>query len=310
MVCAGVDFYGTTLHYAETEQVSGHAHLLRLGSCDFDFDVGDALLRGAAPRHLNTLAEALEDLFAGSPAGALRVVLHPPACPGFFAPLPAELAAEKRHARLLHEASMLVPAGGRAGPLRLTTDTLYEEPLEGGGALEWNHVLVLHRPVHDRFDRLMERLPQATYRWSASTHGAARAVGRVRRDDAEAAHGAAPGYTLAIGQYAGHVEYALCRDGAWRFGYHAEVEAPSDSAYFAVAVLQRLGVELPAIERVLLYGPRAQRQGREALDPLRRLMGQAAFARFDLADLVDLDPKSLRGAFDTGAYIPAIGAAL
>ena len=46
---AGIDIYGTVLRYAEVEQRGPRYRLLRLGSCDFDFDIAEAVLQGNPP---------------------------------------------------------------------------------------------------------------------------------------------------------------------------------------------------------------------------------------------------------------------
>ncbi len=321
-ICGGIDLHGATLHYAETERFGRRCRLLRLGSCDFDFDVTRALLEGGTAAQMRTVAEALGDIFAGTAASALRVVLHPPACHSFFAPLPAGLPDAERHARLLHEASLLVPHAGAADGLRLTTDALYDEPLddeplddeplEGAGAVQWHHVLVLDRHVHERFDQLMARLPHATYRWHVSTHSAARAAERLNLQHSEGAAGPeAVAYTLAVGQYPGHTEYAVCKGGTWRFGTFAETGAPADAAYFALAVLHRMGVAPAEVEHVLLYGPATAGTGAaaERAETLRRVLPARPTA-FKLERLVDLDPHSLMAEFDASTYVPCVGAAL
>lgn len=302
-ICAGIDFFGKTLYYAEAERFSGQHRLLRLGSCDFDFDASEVLLGKASSAHLKTLGEALADVFVDSAASTLHVVLHPPVCASFFAPVPAGMDEEARHQHLLREASLLVPARGAADALRLTTDVLYEEAVAGAEALEWNHVLVMNRQVHSRFDQLMERLPQATYRWCLSTQTAAYAVDHMGWADASSLRGP---YTLAVGQYPGHTEYACCCDGQWRFGSQARVETDADQAYFALSTLGQMGLTPADVGRVLVYGQPRQDTGTAALE---QVMGVRPTA-FQLRDLVDLNPESLVTAFDPSAYVPCLGAAL
>ena len=60
---AGIDIYGTVLRYAEVEQRGPRYQLLRLGSCDFDFDIAEAMLQASPPEHVNLLF--LNDTFGG-----------------------------------------------------------------------------------------------------------------------------------------------------------------------------------------------------------------------------------------------------
>jgi len=74
---AGIDIYGTVLRYAEVEQRGPRYQLLRLGSCDFDFDIAEAMLQASSPEHIEALTDALNDVFEGSIAARLHVTLHP-----------------------------------------------------------------------------------------------------------------------------------------------------------------------------------------------------------------------------------------
>ena len=104
---AGIDIYGTVLRYAEVEQRGPRYQLLRLGSCDFDFDIAEAMLQASPPEHIEALTDALNDVFEGSVASRLHVTLHPPTCYSFFTALPVEAPVEERKKRLLRDAALL-----------------------------------------------------------------------------------------------------------------------------------------------------------------------------------------------------------
>jgi hypothetical protein len=300
---AGIDIYGTVLRYAEVERHGAGYRLLRLGSCDFDFDVAQDLLRTDAPTHLDVVTEALGEVFAGSAASQLHVALHPPDCYTFFSALPVGLPEAVRRQRLQQEA-LLLGATGEGAPLRFSEDALHQEEGDAEGRAEWFHVLALPEQTWMRFDRLMRSSTFRTrYRLGMSTQGAAQAVGHIERT---AEHASRPPLTLAIGWYPDHVEYVLCREGQWYFSHYTPASAPTDCAYFAVALLERLKLPTTAIGRIFIYGVRAAMSGFASLQAIFR----QAPERLNPVRLVDLDPDSLADSFDAEAYAPCIGLAL
>ncbi len=297
---AGIDLFGTALRYAEVEQYNGRYRLLRLGSCDFDFDVGRDALRTGEAHHLDTLADALRDVFEGTVATEMHVALHPPECHAFFVPFDAEAPEPVRLKRMRQEASLLLDT---TETLRLTTDVLRTETLPDGQRVEWYHVLALGEPVHARFDRIFEALPFSEYRLQLSVQGVANAINFVERRTEEQAE--AP-FTLGVGWYGTHAEFTLCRKGQWHFGHYAEAGSPADCAYFAVAFLDRFRLRPADVGRVFLYGGQA--------DPADFALLQNVFKTkpepFNPMQVVDLDPNSLAANFDAESYVPCIGVAL
>lgn len=298
---AGIDIYGSALRYAEVEQYGARYRLLRLGSCDFDFDVTEAVLRTEHPQHLATVSEALADVFSGSVADSYQVTLHPPGCYSFFTPLPAGITDAARRVRLQQEAALLA---GVETPLRLTADALYAEPVDEEEVVDWVHVLAVPERIHTRFDRVLRHLPQPRHRLMVSMQAAATAMGRLLRHTEE--NDADAPYALAIGWYPTHVEYALCRDHRWHFSHFAETGPSADVIYYAAALLRRLHLRPSDVGQVFVYGTDLRTDARPILEalfshPPRRLNPLA---------VLDLDPDSLNADFDIEAYVPCLGAAL
>ena len=302
---AGIDIYGRVLRYAEVQRLDGRYRLLRLGVCEFDFDVVEAVL-AAEPAHLEALSDALADVFEGSGAGRLYVVVHPPVCYSFFAPLPVDVSDEQRKQHLLRDAALLTRADVPQ-PLRLTADPVYSETLPGGEAVEWYHVLALDERLYTRFDRILRLLPQSHHRMTLSMHAVANAVERLERKAGPVDVAAAP-FTLAIGGYASHIELTLCRHSSWYFSHHTEaggVAEAGDAAYFALALLHRLGLAPRQVGRLLLYGHFREAAGFEAL---AEAVGTAP-QPLDPLPLLDLDPHSMAAADEMAAYAPCLGVA-
>lgn len=294
---ASIDVWGKKLRYAEVEQYNGRYRLLRLGSCEFDFDVVDELARPEPSEQLHTVAEALEDVFAGASPEELYVVMHPPRCRTFFSPVPSGSPRKARREQLGQEAALLAGEGS-TGALHLSTDVVYAEDTEAAGRLEWTHVLALPEHSAAHFERALQPILPSTYRWAVSMQAAARALGRTASEEA------AP-YTLALGWYPTHVEYVLCRAGQWRYSHYTTASSPSDGAYFALALLRRLEVPVSAVGRVLMYGTRGTA---EELAPFQRLVGRRP-EWLNPLELVDFEPGNLASDFDAGPYLPCIGIA-
>ena len=316
-VRVGIDIHGAALRYAEVEQHESQYRLLRLGSCDFDFDVAHVLLRAEETAPLDTLAEALSDVLEGTAATHMNAVLHPPHACSFFTPLNADAGEEERRRRLLEEAALLTraadageadgkEAGEEGNGLHLTTHTLSAAPAAVAGAaadsVTWLHVLAMRRRAPERLERALSALPQLSRRWMLSTRAVAQVVGRSAHREAASEDD----YALAVGWYASHVEYVLCRGEHWHFSHHTAAGPPVDSAYFAAALLERLGLTPAAVRRVFVYG---EEKPLGAFAPLGQIFG-AAPQRLNPMPLVDLDPGSLAGAFNASAYAPCVGAML
>lgn len=299
-----VGLHGRTLRYAEVVPApGGPGRIRRLGTCDFDVDAEAALFGPEGTPHLDLLARALADVFDGAPLETLVVAAHPDATVSFFSPLPEGLAPEARYAQLRQEAALLadVPADR---PVRIRAVPVRSETI-GGVAHRWHHALHVPEHVHDRLTLLAQTLGVASYDLSDATQGAAALV-RALAPAAEPGAPASDGpLALAVGVYDGHTEYALCRGSEWLHGHYGPSAAPEDTAYFALALLERLGIEPAAVETLYAYG---EAVSDERLGLLAELLGRAPqpldpFARFARRP-EGVAPEVL------SAFAPVLGAAL
>ncbi len=308
---AAVEIDGRVLRYGEAIRAENAdaGVLRRLGACDFDFSVTEAVFGDAAPADFDTVVQAFAEIFSGSNPSQLRVAVHPPSLTGFYTPLPEGMAAAGRHEQLRQEAALLAdvsaaqPVRIRAVPIR-TEKFAIEEKTEPH---RWHHVLHVPEPVHARLTLMARSLDVGTYDLLDSTRTAANvvtALDGMAPIQPTAAHPHAP-YTLILGVYGEHVELSVVYDGAWFHGHHGPVGAPDDAAYFAAALLDRIGLGTADVGRFLIYGERAV---------------PADFVL--LADLLNqkptlIDPLALFGSAPVGAhpnllasYVPCVGALL
>lgn len=303
-VQAGVDIYRSTLRYAEVERDGSNHRLLKLGSCEFDFNMTKVLLNGASPVYLDTMGEALNDVFAQSMASELHIVFHPSNCYSFFTPLFVDMTAEERRWRLQEEANLLTSEGSPV-PLHLTADIVYTETLPDGKVVEWFHVLGVEERVHRQLEGILKTLPPSTFRFNLSTRGTANAIAGMARKQNRTPSENAP-FTLGIGYYGGHIEYVLCRQDRWHFSYHSESSAPSDSAYFALALLRRLNLDRVAVGQIYIYGEEIDAEVFSLLEEVFRLTPEV----LNPVEVVALERKSPGMHFSAEAYAPCIGIAM
>ncbi|MEZ4702436.1 MAG: hypothetical protein R2834_19035 [Rhodothermales bacterium] len=305
LIQAAVDIHDATLRYAEIERSGASFRLLKLGSCEFDFDMMRELSNGAQSVYLDTLSEALHDVFAQTEASDLHVVLHPPHCYSFFTPLLVDMNEEERKGRLQEEATMLT-SGDSPMPLHLTADVVFTESLASGKTVEWFHVLGMRELLHSRFDRILRTLPHRRYRFNLSTRGAARVIESLQSGPRyESADRTA--FSLAVGFYERHVEYTICRQHRWYYSHYAEAGAPADAVYYALALLKRLQVPRASVRDLFTYGSGPHHA--EAISLLSDVF-QTPCLPLNPIDVVELEGRRPGDGFAAEAYAPCIGAAL
>ncbi len=298
---AAIDVYDRILRYAEVEQYGSRYRLLRLGSCDFDFNVAEELVSTSDGGNLATVTDALLDVYSGSVATTLSVTVHPPQCYSFFSPHPAQSDAQARRAGLQKEAVLLT---GTEAPVHITVDTVRSQTLGSGDEVDWMHVLAVDERTQQRIDEVAQSLPQPELRLMVGMHAAASTMGRLQRwTSGDAVRGP---FALAIGWYARHVEYTLCREGQWFFSKHTDAAPPIDVAYFSAAMLEYLRLTPPQVRRLYVYGNDVDLSLFSDLETVFDL----EVHRLNPLAVLDLDPGSLASDFEVEAYVGCVGAAL
>ena len=299
---ASIDLSWATLRYAEAMHRPDGVQPLRLGSCDFDFDITNALLHDENRQHLDVVTQALADVFAGSAAEPLRVVVHPPSAHAFVTVVPTDLAAAERTQRFQQEAALIAGTSSEA-PLHVTASTIFADT-----HLDVEPVQVLAVPDgwHTRFEAIVDRLPQSEVEWMLSTQAAARVMARTTDEDAPSGS-SEPSIGLVMGVYPEYTEFGLLRNGHWYYSHYVDAEEPLDAAYNAVALLDRLEIPRSAVTQIGLYGIG---MSASAFAPLETV--------FDVAPepiqpfgVLGIDPSAVQeSGFGAGAYVPCIGAVL
>lgn len=303
-VRAGVDLYESTLRYAEVERNGSEYKLLKLGSCEFDFNMAQSLIEGADPSHLQTLNDALNDVFSESIATDLHVVFHPGNCFSFFTPLYVDLTEDERKWRLQEEATLLTSSTPPL-PLHLTADVVRTETLENGRAVEWFHVLGVDERVHSQLNQILNNLPHSHFRFNLSTRGTANAIETMAQQENLVAPPESP-YSLAIGYYKTHIEYVVCHEFSWYYSHYTDTSTPTDSVYFALSLLRRLNIDRSGVGQLYIYGEDIDSEVFSVLQEIFKKTPEV----LNPMEIVSLDRKGPGMHFTAEAYAPCIGIAM
>jgi hypothetical protein len=287
---AAVAFEGDVLRYAEVEQVGPHARLLRLGACDFDFDPSEAVREGDA-ENLAIVREAIGDVFEGSTAQGVRIVLPAHDVLTWTAPFPAEQPVTERNARLTLETTLL--AGADAAP----TMGLTLQPLYSTGSADWVQVIALPRTVQGRLEGLGRAMPNAGMRVGLSILGGARLA---------AACGADQGLTVALGRFEARTEYVLIRDGNPILIASGKAESHANSAFALLRLIDQVEASGSEVACAFVYGDQAAPADLDALPGVFSV----GFEPLNPLRAVVVDDPDAADAFEVSAYASCVGAAL
>ena len=308
-ISAAIHIRGPSIQCAEIGREDSTLQLRRLDSTTIDLD-GRGVLWDAdgVPDALDRVGTFAQDALEDTEASAIALVVHPLEAYSFFVPIPNGLSEQERGQRIAYQAA-LVTNTRSPNALHITSRSV--RTVEAGGeTVEWVHVLAVPQVIEELQDALRAALPVQDFVRMVSTEAVASLTGRAETEEDLLPENKLPenegDYGLAIGRYPTYTEYALTHEETW-FHAHAAREArrPKNQAYYAVGLLNRIGVPVSEVRGLSLYGPGADAA---ASGPLETI--------FDCSP-VSLDPFGvLRWASEQpeneapGACAPCIGGAL
>lgn len=253
-ISAAVHIQGPTVRYAEVERDGSDVDLRRFGEETFEVDIARVLWGDTSPGPLDTITTALSRIFDDTDASDVGLVLHPVDAYSVLMPLPGGLSAEERDRRVAYQAA-LVTNTRSPGALHTVSKSV-RTTVEDGETVEWVHVLAVPEQVEARMEALFAEVSGVdTTGRILSAEAAAHLMGLSEEGGALATAADDETYQLGIGQYAGHTEYALTRNGSWHHAHAAE-NAPTaeDQVYYAVGMLNRIGMVPDALDALVVYG--------------------------------------------------------
>ena len=296
---------GRAMRYAEVQPGADGPRLRRLGTCDFDADAEAALFSdasdAASDAALSVVGDAIRDVFGGTEAQSLLVVAPATASTAFFTPLPSGMTDEARDEQIQQEAALLADVPPHA-PVRVRAVPVRAEAT-AEGEQRWYHVVHVPERVHARLGRLADALGVSSYD-IADTGRASAAVAQALAPGA--------GVQLVVGAYAAHTEAAVLRDGELLFGHHGPGATPEDTAYFALAALDTVGMAPTGADRLLVYGDAVAATPGESVPARLALLAQLSNGTPVALDGLPLFGRPVGGAsaYDLAAFAPVLGAAL
>lgn len=284
------------MRYAEMESTTGRYRLLRLGSCDFEFDVVRLFSDGGSDEEFETVAEAVEDVFMGSLADEFVVSLSPSLCYSFLTSVQTGADEERLRTQVLRETTLVTDD---ARPLLVSSEEL---PGRHDDDRSWLQVTAVPQEVQGRLERCLAAFSERQHSYVPSLNAAAALVQLLELRQLSDLENS-PRYSLTIGRFRDHAEFAVCCDGAWIDGHISLSGAPTDTTYFAVALLKKLGVEAHDVQNVYLYGT-----GRDEAfsNSLYRVFGTTP-EQLNPLTLVGVDPLNQPADFDADAFVPCVG---
>lgn len=293
-----------TLRYAEVQRLDDGPRLPGIGGQTFSFDLAGALLQQEADEEqTRQVQEALQEMLDGSEARDLRIGVHPPQSYSFFTPISSDVPVRDRQRQLLQQAALVTGVRSKK-ELHMTSETVRTTQDSDGEPFMWVHVLAIPDAADQRMARIVDALPVREYAWVPSSEAAARVTSRVEQTGGSAKEALRP-YTLAVGQYATHTEYALSRNREWYHSHYSEeAHGAENRAYFAVGFLNRVGVPLDGIGRLFVYGTDV---GLGAYEPFQTIFAQDPEI---LNPLQTVDSRIDHPPDEPSAFAPCIGAGM
>ncbi|NNE69229.1 MAG: hypothetical protein HKN29_02570 [Rhodothermales bacterium] len=284
---AGIAFSDRALRYAEVQESERGFRLLRLGQCDFDFDLNRSLTDPHADQERAIIGEALVEALGTSDSRRIRAALHPPLCRSFFS---------------AHSGEDPVPAvsfeAGLLGFANESGNGIGADAAAQSGDTELLHVTSIRPVVLENLGAIVADL-QAEDAQAVSALRASAEV--VRLGGVNLVDGLC---VLAIGYFDNLFELALLDRTGWRYATHARgLPSLEDSVFHITETLGQMNWTPAEVSRVLCFGSLRVPEAIEVLFPGRvQVMNPLS--------LLELDPDSLDPDYAAAEFVPSVGAAL
>jgi hypothetical protein len=241
---AGVEFHGSAMRYAEIEQADSDFRLLRLGDCQFEFDAYDVLFKDGPAAFVETVSQAIEEVFEGSAASEFRIAVHPPVVKSFLSSFPVDSSETNTREQLVFESALLDierdVSGMRSSELVVTADDPVHRRV---------HVAHLTSNVHARVSAVFSAAGWKDYQIISSSEASARLTQKLSTDS----HGADATY-LSLGIFNDYSLYTIVKNGEWIFDQVRPETDPTDVAYFAMHALAMADVSISDLTLVSHFG--------------------------------------------------------
>lgn len=299
---AGIEFFGTTMRYSEVEQYGAQHRLLRLGDCDFEFDVSEVLFELGTQKYLDVVTDALSEIFLGTTATRFRIAIHPPTARIFKSLRISGDDDESSQENVAFESALMHDEVWTKEDRQIVLAQPPSPSTVSAQAPTLEPILVseLSGPVRQRLYAVTSGIPEASPNVISSTEALLAVVRETAsKDDFD-------GYQLSIGLYPSYTEFTVTRGREWILSQvRSEIER-GDVAYFAVHFLGLSGVTMVNDVRVRIYGTGVSQEQLETL-------GSVFFDRVSFLNpisTVDLETDQFDDEFQFESFVVCLGAAL
>ncbi len=287
------------MRYSEVEHYGHRYRLLRLGDCDFEFDVSETLFETGEEKNLEIVNDALAEIFLGTTAIRLRMVVHPLTARVFNSFTEAGTEETVINENVAFESAMMhqqiIGAEGR--------DVIRGATIIGGDEprVESLHVSEIRESVRRRFDRIASGIPNIEVESISSSLAVSNVLLELSRKGKRQDE-----FELSIGLYDTCTEYTLLRDGEGLFTQHREETDPGDVAYFALHVLNLSQKTKSESTGIQVYGTAVSD---EILGTLETVFGRKPYVLNPIS-VVDLNTDQFDENFRFESFVACLGAAL
>ncbi len=296
---AGIEFFASSMRYAEVEHLGDRYRLLRLGNCDFEFDVADVLFGDGSTVYLNAIAQAVGEVFDGSSASTLRVTLHSPTVVSFVSGRERDVAEDLKQDLAVFDAGIVTGSKLEDDLVRTRHEGTHVSTVEED--IEMVHVSALEATYRDRLNTALSRLAIERRELISESESISRVI---RVLPGKKGHG--NGTVLTVGMYHDHVSYSVFHDGDVIFSQDRAETNLSDITYFCALSLRHAGSASNDVADILVYGDAA---GEHALNSLSAVFpGQAEM--LNPIGILNLSKEQFADDFAFHTIVSCLGATL
>jgi hypothetical protein len=292
---AGVEFVGNLMRYAEVEYDGDSHRLLRLGNCEFEFDASEVVYSGGFPQRIETIQNALQDVFRDTTSSAFRFALPSSALTRFESLVPSEAQESVARAQIGFETHLM--SGGEA-----EGDVFPGEPYQKFNPLVTGYAVHhLSQRISERLRVLCEIFPEQTKSHLPSANASVRTFRKLMELGQ-----VSTGNVLLMGCYPEHTDYIALADGIPVKMITRRTLSDTDRAYFGYEAIHRLPT--PGFLRPMVY-----LYGHTALQPLLGVMAQDVGENVSVLNpgpIVELDESRFEKDFPIQAFVPCLGASI
>lgn len=290
---AGIQFCDRVMRYAEVEHDESRFRLVRLGNCEFEFDVAAVAYEGGTEAEYETISDGIADVFAESDASVVRYVIPSAYTTRFTSVVSREMDIHQRSAQIGFETRMF--NGGVEG------GDVFPSHLRAPDETDVDVFAVSHvdRDLTRRLAELAEPLSGLKVEMDPASMASTLAFRHMAHREQ-----LSPGAYLIVGADDGWVDITLMQNAEPRTQVSIHAPYAEDAAYHALATCSRFGYSSFDVAAVLLHGDREELES-----AMEGAFGERVYW-MNPGIIVDLARDRLDASFRIESFVGVLGAAV